>query len=321
MDVHRVGGRHTYLLAAPRYCRTALNDAAYDLVIEDLNKVPLFTTVWSSTPLVLLVHHLFGGTAFDEASLPIATATWVLERPLARFYRDVPVQAVSDSTAQDLVHRGFRRDLITVIPNGVDLAFYCPDPADPPFDEPTVLYLGRVKAYKRIDLIVRAVALLRERGVTARLVIAGKGDASDGIRALARSLDIEDRLSMPGYVDEVEKRRLFRRSWVHVLTSVKEGWGISNLEAAACGTPTVASDSPGLRDSVVHGETGFLVTHGDVPALAERLRQLIEDASLRERLGAGARRFALDFSWDRAAERTETHLRAVLNRGGAKSWK
>jgi glycosyltransferase involved in cell wall biosynthesis len=97
-----------------------------------------------------------------------------------------------------------------------------------------------------------------------------------------------------------------------VLTSPKEGWGISNLEAAACGTPTVASDAPGLRDSVVDGETGFLVPHGNTAVLADRLALLLAEPELRARLAAGARQFALRFTWNRAADETERHLRAVL---------
>ncbi|MGH7556101.1 MAG: glycosyltransferase family 4 protein, partial [Longimicrobiales bacterium] len=298
MEVHRVGGRHTYFLRAATYYRRVLRDRGFDLVVEDLNKVPLFSTYWAVAPVVLLVHHLFGGTAFQEASLPIAAGTWALERPIPLCYKHVPVQAVSRSTADDLERRGFRPDRITVIPNGVDLDFYRPDASDARFTEPTLLYLGRLKRYKRIDLVLRSLALLRAQGVPARLIVAGKGDAADDLRRLASELDIAEHVSMPGYVDEGEKRSLFRRSWVHVLTSPKEGWGISNLEAAACGTPTVASDSPGLRDSVVDGETGYLVPHGDVPALAGRLRLILEDAILRERLGATARRFALEFSWD-----------------------
>jgi glycosyltransferase involved in cell wall biosynthesis len=318
MDIHRVGGRHSYLLGARRYFRSALRERGFDLIIEDLNKVPLFSPYWASAPLVLLVHHLFGATAFQEASLPIAAATWVLERPVPRVYRRAPVQAVSESTADDLVRRGFRRDQITVIPNGVDLEFYCPDPRETRFAEPTILYLGRVKKYKRIDLVVRAVAMLRAQGLGAKLIVAGKGNAADSVRRLAAELGIAEALSMPGYVDENEKRSLFRRSWVHVLTSSKEGWGISNLEAAACGTPTVASDSPGLRDSVVHGTTGFLVPHGNVAGLAAHLRLILEDTALRERLSVGAHRFALEFSWDRAAQRTEAHLRSVLDRRAGK---
>ena len=129
------------------------------LVIEDLNKVPLFTPLWTGATPVLLVHHLFGATAFREASFPVAAATWLLERPLGRVYRGVPVQAVSDSTAENLQHRGFRRDQITVIPNGVDSHRYSPDPVVPRFAEPTALYLGRLKRYKRIDLILSRMDL------------------------------------------------------------------------------------------------------------------------------------------------------------------
>jgi glycosyltransferase involved in cell wall biosynthesis len=312
--VHRVGGRYTFNFVAPGYYRSALMPQGFDVMIEDLNKVPLFTPFWAQSPLVLLVHHLFGTTAFQEASLPLATATWLLERPLGRVYRGIPVEAVSESTADDLVHRGFSRERIAVIPNGVDLDFFSPDPLGHRYPEPTVLYLGRLKRYKRVDLVIRAVARLRDRGVHARLVVAGTGDHADALRALVDELRLRDRVEMPGFVSEDEKRALFRRSWVHAFTSPKEGWGISNLEAAACGTATVASDSPGLRDSVVDGETGFLVPHGDVEALADRLALLLGDPALRDRLGVQARAFAERFTWDRSAAETEAHLERVLAR-------
>jgi len=97
-----------------------------------------------------------------------------------------------------------------------------------------------------------------------------------------------------------------------VLTSPKEGWGISNLEAAACGTPSVVSDSPGLRDSVVDGETGLLVPHGDVPALTEALRRVLRDHGLRDRMSARARAFAERFSWDATADAVEAALNRVV---------
>lgn len=312
IEVLRVGSRYTYNLAAAAHYLRTLRDRGFDVVIEDLNKVPLFTPFWVRRPLVLLVHHLFGRTAFEEASWPLAAATWLLEQPIGIVYRGVPTEAVSRSTADDLIARGFESSQITVIPNGVDLEFYSPDPSEPRYSEPTLLYLGRLKRYKRIDLILRALARLREEGVTARLIIAGQGDYAEELRRLRDELGLEADVEMPGFVSEEEKRRYFRKAWVHLLTSPKEGWGITNLEAAACGTPTVASDSPGLRDSVVDGVTGFLVPHGDVDALVRRLRELIIDPDLRSRLGRQARIFAEEFSWDHAADRTEAHLRHVV---------
>jgi glycosyltransferase involved in cell wall biosynthesis len=105
---------------------------------------------------------------------------------------------------------------------------------------------------------------------------------------------------------------LLRRSWANVLTSPNEGWGIANLEAAACGTASVASDAPGLRDSVVDGTTGYLVPHGDVGRLAQRLAGLLQDPDQRDRLGRDARVFAERFSWDSSALATEAFLRRLV---------
>jgi glycosyltransferase involved in cell wall biosynthesis len=299
---------------APLYHRRHFASTRFDVIIEDLNKVPVFTPWWSDRPVVLLVHHLFGTTAFQEANPAVAALTWLLEKPVPRVYRRLPVQAVSASTADDLVRRGFDRSSIAVIENGVDLDFYAPDPAMLRFEEPTALYLGRLKRYKRVDLVIRALAVLRDAGISARLLIAGQGDARNDLEKLVAQLKLQDRCTFLGFVSDERKRELFRRSWVHVLASPKEGWGISNLEAAGCGTATVASDSPGLRDSVRDGETGFLVRHGDVPQLAARIGDILQDPALRDRLGAQARTFAQWFSWDRSAEETQAHLERVLER-------
>jgi len=310
MAVHRTGRRHTFSLKAPfAYHRMRQR---FDVVVEDLNKVPVFAPLWTRRPVVLLVHHLFGATAFEQAGTIVASATWALERPLPRVYREVPVEAVSESTARDLVERGFRRDRIEVIPNGVDLGSYALGAEDERFSEPTLLYMGRLERYKRVDLVVRAVAKLVERSVPVRLIIAGQGPMAPDLQQLRADLGLGARVELHGHVSEEEKRRLLRRSWVHVLTSSKEGWGITVLEAGACGTPTVASDSPGLRDSVVHERTGLLVPHGDVDRLADALATLVRDTDLRRLYGRQARAFAAEHSWERSADRTEAHLAAVL---------
>ncbi len=314
MRVHRVGSRHTFGQMASGYYRRVLAAEAFDLVIEDLNKVPVFAPRWAGRPVVLLVHHLFGLTAFRSASFPVAAATWLLEQPLARFYRGLPVQAVSESTADDLVARGLRREDIRVIPNGVDLDFYTPDLSVPRTSEPTFLYLGRLQRYKQVDLILRAFARVRAERIPAWLFVAGKGKHEPVLRRLARALGIDDIVEFAGYVSEEQKRDLFRRVWANVFTSPKEGWGITNLEAAACGTPTIASDSPGLRESVVDGKTGLLVPHADVESLAGAMHSLARDPERVDALGAAARRFAEGFSWDHAADLTEAHLREVLAR-------
>ena len=249
MEVHRAGGRHGYTLAARPYYRRHLAREGWDVVVEDLNKVPLFTPLWVRRPLVLLVHHLFGATAFREASAPFAAATWLFERPIPLVYRGVPTQAVSESTADDLVSRGLKREDITVIHNGVDLDFFRPDAEVERCTHPTFLSVGRLKKYKRIDHAIEAVARLKARGVAVRLVIAGKGDDEPRLREVTDRLGAGDVVHFEGFVSEERKRELLRTCWATVQPSPKEGWGITNVEAAACGTPTVASDSPGLRGS------------------------------------------------------------------------
>jgi glycosyltransferase involved in cell wall biosynthesis len=143
------------------------------------------------------------------------------------------------------------------------------------------------------------------------LDIAGTGDDRPRLEQLTESLDLGHRVRFLGFVSEVQKLALLRAAWALVFTSPKEGWGITNLEAAACGTPVIASDSPGLRDSVRHGETGYLVPHGDVSALTAAMRALIDAPDRVTSLGRHARAFAETLTWDRAARETEAHLAQV----------
>lgn len=306
--VHRVGSRFTFPLHASRaYHRLAgLND--YDVVVEDLNKIPLYTPRWRPRRLVVLTHHLFGATAFREESVPIATATWLAERPLARNYGGVPFVAVSQSTRDDLILRGVPADRITVIYNGVDVASLHGEPGTRS-PTPLFVYLGRLKRYKRVDLVIRGFALLD--AADARLEIAGKGDDRERLEGLVARLGLGDRVRFLGFVSDREKGDLLRRAWATVLASPKEGWGISNLESAASGTPVIAADSPGIRESVLDGETGFLVRGSDAAAYAAAMRGLLESPGLVSKLGANARRFAETFTWDRAAAETLAHLESV----------
>ena len=307
LAVHRVGTRHTFPLHARRYYRRHLA-GRFDVLVEDINKVPLYTPLWGARRTVALVPHLFGATAFQELPTPIAAAVWLAERPLGRVYRGVPFQAISESTRDDLVARGIPAETIRVIYPGIDSRTYTPDPAVRSAD-PVFGYLGRLKRYKGVHLVMQAFARLRHPSAT--LEIAGAGDYRKPLERLASSLDLHDRVRFLGRIPEAEKLALLRRAWGLVLASPKEGWGITNLEAAACGTPVVASDSPGIRESVRHGETGYLVPHGDVAAMADAMGALAASPPLVSRLGERARRFAEGFTWDRAADETEQHIASL----------
>jgi glycosyltransferase involved in cell wall biosynthesis len=311
INVHRVGTRNTYPFLAHRYYRENLARNDYDVVIEDLNKVPLYTPLWGTRKLVALVHHLFGATVFREAPAPLAAAVWLSERPLGVLYRKVPFQAVSRSTADDLVGRGIPRGSIRVIYNGVDSVRLTPDATERSPD-PLFVYLGRLKKYKRVDIVIRAFAGLSVPEAT--LEIAGTGDYRAPLERLVKSLDLSSSVKFLGFIPEEAKLHLLRRAWASTLASPKEGWGISNLEAAACGTPVIAANSPGIRESVIDGETGFLVPPDDPQEMTAAMRGLVQSPDLVNVLGGAARRFAATFTWDRAANDTLAHLEEVVGK-------
>jgi glycosyltransferase involved in cell wall biosynthesis len=312
LEVLRVGGRNSFALRGRRAVRGAVRDQRPDILVEDINKLPLFLASTTDVPFCAIVPHLFGETAFEEASWPVAATVWAAERPLPRAYRRAAFHAISESTRDDLVARGVAPGRVRVIHPGVDAAHYAPDPAGRRTAVPSFLYVGRLKRYKGIGLAIQALALSRRQRPDLRLHIAGTGDHRPELERLAASLGVADAVTFHGFVSDAEKLALLRAAWANVFPSPKEGWGITIVEAAACGTPSLASDSPGLRDSVRHGETGFLVPHGDVPALSARMLELASAPALVERLGRAARTFAEGLTWDRTAEMTERHLEDII---------
>jgi len=318
IDVRRVGGRHSFALLARGAVRRALREAAWDVVVEDINKLPLFLPLVTRLPIYVIIPHLFGTTAFREAGWPVAAAVWLAEKAIPLAYRRGAFHAISDSTRDDLVARGVPADRIHVIYPGVDTARLTPDP-DPEgtrTGNPTFLYVGRLKRYKGVETAIRAVGLARQAGTPVEFAIAGQGDDRPRLERLTAELGLTDAVRFLGFVSEDEKRTLLRRSWATVFSSPKEGWGITNVEAAACGTPAVASDSPGLRESVRHEETGLLVPGDDPTALAAALGRLARDPALVARLGRGGRAFAESLSWERAAAQTAEQLDTLIRATG-----
>ena len=312
IEIRRTSGRNGFALAGRGAVRRAIAEERPDILVEDINKLPLFLPSLSSLPFCAIVPHLFGATAYQEASWPAATVVWLGERPLARAYRRAGVHAISESTRDDLVARGVRAERIRVIHPGVDSDHFTPGAPGARASSPAFLYVGRLKRYKGVDVAIRALAVARRTRTDLRLEIAGSGDYAPALQSLADRLGVSSAVTFHGFVSEAEKIRLLHQAWANVFPSPKEGWGITVVEAGACGTPSLASDSPGLRDSVRHGETGYLVRHGDEQGLADRMLELAAEPSLVEQLGMAARRFAEAHTWERSAQATEQHLQAII---------
>src|SRR6185437_16248092 len=156
--------------------RRALRQTPFDVVVEDINKIPLFLPTLTRLPFVAIVPHLFGSTAFAEASVPMAMVVWAAERPIPWVYRNAAFHAISESTRDDLVRRGVPAERVVVIHPGVNTQAYRPDPATPRTTRPTFLYLGRLKRYKGVEFAIRAVAAARTTRPDITLDICGQGD-------------------------------------------------------------------------------------------------------------------------------------------------
>ena len=308
IEVHRHGDRHSFALVGRRAVKRALREEPADILVDDVNKLPLFTATLTDLPVYTLVPHLFGTTAFQEVSWPMAATVWLAERPIPWLYRRAWFHAISDSTRDDLVARGVPRERIAVVYPGVDSVRFTPSPSGQRTDPPRFVYVGRIKRYKGVELLLRALLEARRHRPDLALDLAGSGDDRPRLEALAATLGLGEAVRFLGFVDEATKLALLRGAVANVFPSPKEGWGITVMEAAACGTPSLASDSPGLRDSVRDGITGILVPHGDVAAMAAAMCRLADDPLLVATLGAAARRHAEQLTWESAADQVERHL-------------
>jgi len=311
--VVRHGERSYFNWIAPHAARRLMKERPFDLVIEDINKIPIYTPRFCRLPILAVVPHLFATTVFHEINFLLASYIYVMERPVKYYYRNIPFMVISQSTKNDLAGRGIPADMIRVVHCGIDHDVYRPDPRHEKYSDPTVTYVGRLKRYKSADHVFAAVAQLQGDFPAIRVEVIGAGDDDARLRRRASELGMSDRVHFAGFVPVEQKVEILRRSWVVVCPSLKEGWGLTNIEANACGSPVVCADVPGLRDSAIDGETGLLYPYGSIDLLAGHLRRVLTDAVLRARLAQGGVQWAAQFHWDQAARETEEIVEQVAS--------
>jgi len=275
-----------------------------DALVEIWNGVPWFSPVWCRPPHVTWLHHIHGPMWDQIFPGPLARAGRVLEGRVAPpFYRRTEVATLAEPSRAELEAAGFPAARIHVVPPGVDAVFH---PGGRRSTAPLVVAIGRLVAVKRFDRLIDAVAAARTDVPGLELVIIGEGYLRPVLEDRRRDLHAEDWLHLPGRVPLAELVDLYRKAWVVASASLAEGWGMSLTEAAACGTPAVATAVTGHRHAVQDGVTGLLVD--DVADLGPALVGVLHDEARRRRLGAAARQWAGSLTWDRTA----TDLLALL---------
>ncbi|MGA3051371.1 MAG: glycosyltransferase family 4 protein [Chitinispirillaceae bacterium] len=316
--IHRWGNAYLFNWQTPFFIPFLLKKHRIDCIIDDINKIPFFTPkFFRRVPTGAFFHHLFGSTIFEVTAKPLARYILFLENRIAWAYRHTPCCTVSQSTLAELTARGFSYDNITIIENSVDIERFSRDrPAKKEND--LLLYVGRLKRYKNLDIVMEAMRKLNERNKRLRLVICGSGDDEPRLRECARKNGVERQVTFAGHAGEEEKVDLYHRATLLVNPSIKEGWGITNIEANAAGTAVIANNAPGLVDSVRHGVTGLLYKFNDVEDLADCIRKLTDDVGLRQTMEREGRTWAHKFSWDNSAMRMEEWLiDKVMKKGEA----
>jgi glycosyltransferase involved in cell wall biosynthesis/O-antigen/teichoic acid export membrane protein len=293
LELHHVGSRLTvFPRAAWLVKRGAVKDV--DVVLEVINGIAFFTPLWRlRIPRVAQVYHVHRDMYVEELGRRGAVAAWLLETlPLRHLYAGTQFLTISHAAKVSLVELGVDPADISVVYSGVEAGAFHAGARSP---EPMLLYLGRLKRYKRLELLLDVL-----EGVPgAHLHVAGEGDHRKAFEAEIGARGLSGRVTLHGFVDEATKRDLLASAWVSLTASSTEGWCLTVMEAGACRTPSAALRVGGLAESIVDGETGLLA---DEPReLVARVRDLVEQPAERERMGAAAERRARAFAWERTA--------------------
>jgi glycosyltransferase involved in cell wall biosynthesis len=271
-----------------------------DALVEIWNGMPFLSPVWYRGPRLVFLHHVHAEMWAMVLPPALARLGDFAERRFApRFYRSSRIVTLSESSRDeivDLLH--LRPAQVTVDPPGVDARF---TPGGQRSPTPLVVAVGRLVPVKRFDVLLRALAALKDDHPALTAVIIGEGYERDALESLRAELGATDWISLPGRVEDAELVSWYRRAWLVASSSQREGWGMTLTEAAACGTPAVATAIAGHRDAVLDGESGLLVENlGD---LSGALGRVLGDEVLRSRLAKGALARARWFTWDATARR------------------
>ncbi len=301
----RYGGRYSIYIKARSVYKERI-EGRYDMIVESVNGVPFYTSLFADEPVVSFIHQLTRENWYSAFPPYVAWFLDHAEALMLRPYRSLPALAPSESTKEDLVRLGFGRVSVVTPGASVELAG-----AKRRRKAPTLIYLGRLVRSKRVDDALRVFKAFRGNFPDAQLWVVGTGPDEKRLLSLSRSLGVEDGVVFFGKVDERKKVELLSQASLALCPSTREGWGLVVIEANLCGTPVLGYDVPGLRDSIRDGENGFRLRPGDVEGMAAKAVRIMDDPRYYRSLSERCRRYAGRFGWEGAVERLEDMLEGL----------
>lgn len=299
ITIKRRGGTYLVYLWAIAYYLIRYK-GNYDVVVDCENGIPFFTPLYVRKPVILQIHHIHQDVFRKYLPFPLSSIGLFLEAKLMPIiYRNNIVVTVSESSRQDIVKLGLAKaSNIHIVNPGIYRKDYTRGEKAP---YPLFSYVGRLKPYKNVDVIIKAFAQVYASYPQARLSIMGEGETWESLMRLIHELGLKKAVTMYGKVSHEQKSTILSKSWAMLQPSMVEGWGITVIEANASGTPVIASNVPGLKDSIIHGKTGVLVPPGDVDQFARLMIDFVLHEKYRLRLSDQAYIWSQQFSWERSA--------------------
>jgi glycosyltransferase involved in cell wall biosynthesis len=273
-----------------------------DVVVEDLNKLPLFSPFITKIPKLIQIHHLWKFSIFKEAFFPVALAVWLGERIIPFVYKKCHFAAVSPSAKKELCELGIASEKISVIYNGTENQHLEAEKVRG--KSLYFLWLGRFRKYKGVWVAFEAFRIFAKNNPDVKLLFAGSGPEEAKMKAKAKQWGLESRVEFLGMVNGEKKMELMAKALCLLQTSYKEGWGLTIIEAAACGTASIASRVSGLCDSVKDKETGLLFGAGNAKDCDKKMLEICSNAGQRMHLESNARAWASSFNWENSARET-----------------
>jgi len=317
IKIARRGGFYLVYFWAFMYYQFRLK-GRYDVIIDSENGLPFFTPLYAKEKVFLLIHHVHQAVFRKSLVPPFSWLAQFLEKQIMPLvYRKTEVITVSPSSKADILNHKLTSKLPHVIYNGVNLETYIPGKKAA---EPTVLYLGRLTSVKSIHVLIESIKLILTSIPRLKVIIAGDGPAKKSLEKLTAKLGLSGVVSFAGKVTEAEKISLYQKAWVFVNPSLIEGWGITTIEANACGTPVVASNVAGLRDAVQNPHTGYLVEYGNTTKFAAKIKYLLVNKKTWQKLSTGAIEWAKKFDWNKSASQAINVLNQSLPEHHDFSW-
>lgn len=311
VKIIRAGGRVSVYWQAYRYYKKFFK-GQFDVIIDEINTIPFSTTLYAKEPIICHINQLAKEVWFYESCLPLAIFGYLIEPLILKLYRKNVVITISQSTKDDLVKMGFDEKRIFVIPMGID--FKPLDMIAEKEEDPTLIYVGRLKKSKRVHHIIKAFNLVKEEIPTCKLWIVGDGDPryENSLKKLVARHNLKG-VTFCKRVSNEKKLELMKRSHAIIVASVREGWGLIVTEANAVGTPAICYNVAGLRDSTIENVTGLLCKENNPSNLAKVILNFLQDKNLRNSLSKTALEKSRNFSWDRTNKESWQVLERIAN--------